>query len=148
MKDLPRPGMEPRFPALAGRFPSTVPPEKSLFFIFKIPERFYFLISWRLITLQYCSGFCHTSTWISLGYTCIPHPDPPSHLPLRLIPLGLPSAPGLSTCLMHPTCAGDLFHYRYQKDLMCYFEGHLRASKNLKCIVLAWQTQSKERDLF
>ena len=22
-------------------------------------------ISWRLITLQYCSGFCHTLTWIS-----------------------------------------------------------------------------------
>ena len=24
--------------------------------------------------------------------------------------LGLPSAPGPSTCLMHPTWAGDLFH--------------------------------------
>ena len=40
MKDLPRPGMEPRFPALAGGFPSTASPEKSLLFIFKIPERF------------------------------------------------------------------------------------------------------------
>ena len=38
---------------------------------------FIYLISWRLITLQYCSGFCHTLTWISLGYTCIPYPDPP-----------------------------------------------------------------------
>ena len=28
-------------------------------------------------------------------FTCIPHPDPPSHLPLHPIPLGLPSAPGL-----------------------------------------------------
>ena len=43
----------------------------------------YFFISWRLITSQYCSGFCHTLTWISHGYTCIPHPDPPSHLPLH-----------------------------------------------------------------
>ena len=51
---------------------------------------FFFLISWRLITLQYCSGFGHTLTWISLGYTCIPHPDTPSHLPLHPIPLGLP----------------------------------------------------------
>ena len=42
----------------------------------------FFKISWRLITLQYCSGFCHTLTWISHGFTCIPHPDPPSHLPL------------------------------------------------------------------
>ena len=73
---------------------------------------FFFFFSWRLITLQYCSGFCHTLTWVSHGFTCIPHLDPPSHLPLYLIPLGLPSAPGLSTCLMHPTWAGDLFHPR------------------------------------
>ena len=71
-----------------------------------------YFISWRLITLQYCSGFCHTLTWISHGFTCVPHPDSPSHLPFHPIPLGLPSAPGPSTCLMHPTWAGDLFHYR------------------------------------
>ena len=28
----------------------------------------FFVVSWRLITLQYCSGFCHTLTWISHGY--------------------------------------------------------------------------------
>ena len=82
----------------------------------RFQECYYFFsfifISWRLITLQYCSGFCHTLTWISHGFTCIPHPDPPSHLPLHLIPLGLPSVPGPSTCLMHPTWAGDLFHPR------------------------------------
>ena len=72
----------------------------------------FIFISWRLITLQYCSGFCHILTWISHGFTCIPHPDPPSYLPLHPIPLGLPSAPGPSTCLMHPTWAGDLFHPR------------------------------------
>ena len=70
----------------------------------------FIFISWRLINLQYCSGFCHTLKWISHGFTCVPHPDPPSHLPLHTIPLGLPSAPGLSACLMHPTWAGDLFH--------------------------------------
>ena len=47
-----------------------------LFFFFP-----FIFISWRLITLKYCSGFCHTLTWISHGFTCIPHPDPPSHLP-------------------------------------------------------------------
>ena len=72
----------------------------------------FIFISWRLITLQYCSGFCHTLTSISHGFTCIPHPNPPSHLRLYPIPLGLPSAPGPSTCLMHPTWAGDLFHPR------------------------------------
>ena len=60
----------------------------------------------------YCSGFCHTLKWISHGFTCVPHPDPPSRLPPHPIPLGLPSAPALSTCLMHPTWAGDLFHPR------------------------------------
>ena len=34
---------------------------------------------------------------MSHGFTCVPHPDPPSHLPLHLIPLGLPSAPGSRT---------------------------------------------------
>ena len=53
-------------------------------------------IGWRLITLQYCSGFCHTLTWISHGVTCAPHPDPPCPLPPLPIPLGLPSAPALS----------------------------------------------------
>ena len=34
----------------------------------KVDFFFFFsviFISWRLITLQYCSGFCHTLTWIS-----------------------------------------------------------------------------------
>ena len=68
------------------------------FFLFFI---FIFLI---------CGGFCHTLKWNSHGFTCVPHPNPPSHLPLH--PLGFPSAPGPSACLMHPTWAGDLFHPR------------------------------------
>ena len=61
---------------------------------------FFFLINyfnWKLITLQYCSGFCHTLTWVSHGCTCVPHPEPPSYLPPHPIPLGHPSAPALST---------------------------------------------------
>ena len=50
--------------------------------------KFYlFFISWRLITVQYCSGFCHILTWVSHWYTCISHPDPP---------LPPPSPPDLS----------------------------------------------------
>ena len=85
--------------------------KRQLQYLASPPPPFIF-ISWRLVTLQYCSGFCHTLTWISHGFTCVPHPDPPSRLPLHPIPLGLPSAPGPSTCLMHPTWAGDLFHPR------------------------------------
>ena len=39
------------------------------FFVFS-----FIFISWRLITLQHCSGFCHKLKWISHGFTCIPHP--------------------------------------------------------------------------
>ena len=70
----------------------------------------FIYISWRLITLQYYSGFCHTLIWISHGFTCVPHPEPPSYLPPHPIPLGHPGAPALSTCLMHQTWTGDLFH--------------------------------------
>ena len=63
----------------------------------------FIYISWRLVTLQYCSGFCHTLIWISQGCTCVTHPEPPPHLPPHPIPLGLPRAPAPSTCLMHPT---------------------------------------------
>ena len=73
--------------------------EAEVWALFSFSPPFIFL-SWRLITLQYCSGFCHTFTWISHGFTCIPIPDPPSRLPLHPIPLSLPSAPALSTCLM------------------------------------------------
>ena len=51
-----------------------------------IPFKNYF--NWRLIALQYSSGFCHTLTWISHGFTCVPHPEPPSHLPPYSIPQG------------------------------------------------------------
>ena len=42
-------------------------------------------LSWRLITLQYCSGFCHTLIWISHGFTCVPHPETPSHPPQKIL---------------------------------------------------------------
>ena len=47
-----------------------------MFFFFNFNFFSFIFISWRLISLQYCSGFCHTLTWISHGFTCIPHPDP------------------------------------------------------------------------
>ena len=45
-----------------------------------------------LITLQYCSDFCHTLMWTSHGFTCVPHPDPP------LPPPSPPNSSGSSQC--------------------------------------------------
>ena len=48
-----------------------------------------FIFNWRIIALQYCIGFCHTSTWVSHRYTYVPSLlkfPPISHLhptPLR-----------------------------------------------------------------
>ena len=56
-----------------------------------------FLFTWTMYSYLlsvlfffYCSGFCHTLKWNSHGFTCVPHPDPPSHLPLHPLPLGFP----------------------------------------------------------
>ena len=63
------------------------------------------ILSLCLFIFFICSEFCHTLKWNSHGFTCVPHPDPPSHLPLHPFPLGFPSVPGPSACLMHPTWA-------------------------------------------
>ena len=64
----------------------------TIFILFK--KLIYF--NWKLITLQYCGGFCHTLTGTVNGCTCIPHPEPASHLPLHPILLGFPNALALS----------------------------------------------------
>ena len=93
------------------------------FFFFSFFFFFFFFISWRLITLQYCSGFCHTLTWISYGFTCAPHPEPPSHLPPHPILLGHPRAlvsciqPGLVICFTLDNNCCFLTHIQISQDI-------------------------------
>ena len=53
-----------------------------LFFFLKLLNLFIF--SWRIIALQYCVGFCQTSTWFSHRFTYVPFllklPPQPTHL--------------------------------------------------------------------
>ena len=73
------------------------------------PESGSFQMSnWRLITLQYCSGFCHTLTWIGHVSPILKPllPTSPSHPSGSFIPVHQPWAP----CLMHQTWTGNLYH--------------------------------------
>ena len=67
------------------------------YFLSHVGEIFFFYFNWRLITLKHCGGFCHTFTWIIHGCTCVPHPEPSSHLPPNTIPPDHPGTPTLST---------------------------------------------------
>ena len=64
------------------------------FHIFFLLQEFILFIFFSFTILYW---FCLTSTWICHGFTRVPHPEPPSHLPPPTILLGHPSAPAPST---------------------------------------------------
>ena len=68
--------------------------------IFFFWNMLYFIFSHILLLLFFyftiLYWFCHTSTWVCHGYTCVPNPEPASHLPPHTISLGHPSASALS----------------------------------------------------
>ena len=92
------------------------------YFIISSSHLKFIYFTWRLITLQYWCGFCHTLTWVSHGCTCVPHPDPHSHLPPHPIPQGCPRALSLSA-LSH---ASNLDWWSNQ-DCVCLYKGWITA---------------------
>ena len=64
--------------------------------------------------------FCHTSTWIRQGCTRVPHPELPSLLPPRTIPLGHPSAPAPS--ILYPASNLDWCFISYM--ILYMFQCH------------------------
>ena len=72
-----------------------------ILFYFFIPLNFYFILYiFKILSLflnfTILYWFCQISKWICHRYTCVPHPEPSSHLPPHTIPLGRPSAPAPS----------------------------------------------------
>ena len=64
----------------------------------------------------FCSEFCHTLKWKGLGFTCLPHPDPPSHLPPHPLPPGPPSG-SLGLLKLYRIIGGKYF--RRGKNIYC-----------------------------
>ena len=60
----------------------------------------YFIFIFTLFYFTILYWFCHISTWIQHGCTCVPNPEPPSQLPPHNISLGHSSAPAPS--ILHP----------------------------------------------
>ena len=72
-------------------------------YLFKLGANYFTILYW----------FCHTSTCIWHGCTCVPHPEPPpTSLPipsLWVIPVHQP----LASCIMHWNRTSDSFHIWY-----------------------------------
>ena len=106
---------------------------KSFYFIFLLINLFILLYNIVL--------FCYTLTWIRHGCTCVPHPEPPSHLPPHPIPLGHPSAPALST-LSH---ASNL-DWRFISHMIIYmFQRHSPISSHPHPLPQMYKTVFKDR---
>ena len=58
-----------------------------------IPPFVFFLNFILFLNFTILYWFCQISKWIHHRYTCVPHPEPSSHIPPHTIPLGHPSAP-------------------------------------------------------
>ena len=79
-----------------------------------------YLFNWRIITLQYYDGLCHTSTWISHRYTCPLPPEPLSHLPPYPVPPGCHRAPALGS----PSHTSNSHWLSILHTVMCMFQSY------------------------
>ena len=92
-------------------------------------EFLFFFFSWLVyyyyFTILY--WFCHTSTWIRHRCTCVPNPEPPSHVPPHTIPLGHPSVPAPS--FLYPASNLDWWFVSYM--ILYMFQCHSPKSSPL-----------------
>ena len=92
----------------------TVSEENPGFFLFKLIN-FYFIFNfyWKIIGLQYCAGFCHTSTWVSHRYTYVPCilNLPPISSPPHPTSVGFHRAVGWAPCVTQQIPLAICFTY-------------------------------------
>ena len=113
----------PLYPITYFCFYSFFKPTQLCFFFFIYFYLFIIIIIFYFMILYW---FCHTSKWICHGCTCVPHPEPPSHLPPHTIPLGHPCAPAPS--ILYPASNLD---WRFISYMILYmFQCHSPKSSN------------------
>ena len=73
-----------------------------------IPLKKIIYFNWKIVSLQYCGGLCHTSTWISHRHTCDPPTScsTPSFQVVTEHQLWVP-------CIIRQTPTGYLFYIQY-----------------------------------
>ena len=89
--------------------------------------------NWKIITILW--QFCHTLTWISHGYTCVPPSCTrlylPPHLPPHLIPLGCLRALALGALLY----ASNLHWSPVLHMVICMFQCYSLKSSHLRLLL-------------
>ena len=127
--------------------------QKSIFFLI-------FIFNWRIVALQHCVGFCHTTRWIhwKYGYYCIPSrlslpPTPLSYAGALAelyalhsnFPLASYFTHGRATLSIHPTLSfpllGPQVHSLCQKSNFkkCKVkECHLLNCRDCECSISLW----------
>ena len=103
----------------------------------------FIFISWRPITLQYCSGFCHTLTWISHGRTWLSKNNISNSFFLFffcgiLVPWGFPGDPVVKNL---PASVGDIRETMVQS---LWREDPLEKEMATHSSILAWEIPKTE----
>ena len=101
---------------------------------------FFFLFiwfDWRIITLQYCAGFLHSSASTGHRRICVPPPEHPFHL---------------SPHSVHPSCAralsfGALLRHQFAL-VMCFTYGHVHVSMLFSQIIPPLTSLTEYKSLF
>ena len=103
--------------------------------------------SFFFLTLQYCIGFCHISTWIHHRCTRVPSPEPPptTHpiTSLWVIPVHQPQA----FCILNRTWTGDLFLIWYYTCFNAILPNHPPPNRVHVLYLLSSQWDQGDRGL-
>ena len=92
-------------------------PANLCFLVISLKKLIYF--NWRLITILWWF-LPYTDMNQPQVYMCLPQPEPASHLPAHLIPLGSPSAPTLSALFHDPNLDYSSILHRVIYMFQCY----------------------------